>query len=371
MNVTKILLVASLLLCQVSVKGQFSLNLQFLFNGYSFSQNDNIILLVNNTSSNKQTTYLYVEISSDVEGLVGRGYSRTFVSNPGIVQFDKTSNQLFDSTLVTYDRNFEEAFIRNGELPSRNYTVCVTLFRSGNNQELAKICEILRTQKFQPPINQFPFNKDTIRQENLNFQWIREQPNGNGFSYQVLLVELLGKQSPNSAFATNNIFWKSNPEKIPSSIYPTSARPLAKNLRFAWLVEARSKDLVLRSEPTEFTVGETSSNAVESPKPIESKQISYTEIKFLTRGNQFIHVKNGKCNFQYEAELNEQNIFYEIRDFNGRLLKKDEIKLSDGLNLFEIALDASFNKYLKKNLSLIFTDKKGNRNNITLQISGL
>ena len=371
MNGTKILLVSILLLSQVSVKGQFSLNLQFLFNGYSFSQNDNIVLLINNSSTNKQTAYLYVEISSDVEGLVGKGYSRSFVSSPGIVQFDKTSNQLFDSTLLTYDRSFEEAFIRNGELPSRNYTVCVTLFKSGNNQELAKICEILRTQKFQPPLNQFPFNRDTIRQENLNFQWIREQPNGNGFSYQILLVELLGKQSPNSAFATNNIFWKSIPEKIPSSIYPTSARPLIKNQRYAWLVEARSKDLVLRSEPTEFIVGETASNTIEPTKPKETKQVTYTELKFFRRGNQFINVKNGKCNFQYEAELNEQNIFYEIRDFNGRILKKDEIKLSDGLNLFEITLDASYNKYLKKNLSLIFTDNKGNRNNITLQISGL
>jgi len=358
-----------LLISFSALNAQYTMNLQFQYNGYSFSQEDNIILSIINSSGNLHKAYLYIEITSDLEGLIGRGYSRSFILNTGILQIDKTSNQLFDSTLVTYDRSFEEAYIRNGELPSRNYTVCISLFRSGTNQFLAKICETLRTQKFQPPINQFPFNKDTIRQENLNFQWIREQPFGKDFSYQVILVELLGKQTPNSAFATNNIFWKSTFNKIPAAIYPISTRPLRKDQTYAWLVEARSKELILRSEPTYFTVGEFDSKNTDIPRKNNSLNKIYTEIRFLKRDNQIIHAKEGIINMQYDAGVNEKKLLYEIHNYDGKILSSNTINLIEGLNLFEITLDNSIKKYAKKNLKLVFKDQYGNKSEITLFVS--
>lgn len=353
MNVTKTLLVAILLLSQVSVKGQFSLNLQFLFNGYSFSQNDNIVLLINNSSTNKQTAYLYVEISSDVEGLVGKGYSRSFVSSPGIVQFDKTSNQLFDSTLLTYDRSFEEAFIRNGELPSRNYTVCVTLFKSGNNQELAKICETLRTQKFQPPLNRFPFDRDTVSGETLTFQWIPEQPAGKGFAYRVIVSELLPNQSANSAFSQNNLFWES-PEVFGQAVlFTPNARQPTAGKAYCWLVEAKSKDLILRSEPYIFYAGKKKLPTLVTklnPKPLLND--SYLDISDNLSPNEGVIIKNGKVGLLCSNDDTPFTLHILLKDYTEKTISSKNKQIERGMNLFELEFEELTSESVGKNVSL-------------------
>lgn len=343
MKVIQILIV---LLC-FSAKA-ISQNINMILNintsDYALTTTDQWSLTIINGSSANFTCYLKATVNVEGEGLIGQGNSKSFVL-PGMnsIIFNKNSTELFDSNAVNYDNFYRDAVVLTGQLPSRNYTVCVELINLNNFQVLNKTCIDFRLQKFQPPINIYPFDKDTVEQNALNFQWLPPQPLESGMRYTIKIAEVLSIQTKVSALFSNNLYYSES--NIPSTIYqyPVSARRLIPGRTYTWIVEARLNNLILNSEPTTFIVkGE---NTEQTPGKLRSsvKYLSYSTLK----KHQVVNLKfsGDKINIIVESDYALNSVPMYFHDENNLPVHAALIDLKEGRNF--ISLDISGNKNLQ------------------------
>lgn len=351
-------LVIACFLTSINIYSQnVNMFLNIVTNDYSLSTTDQWSLSIVNGTTNNYKCYLRAKINVENEGIIANGTSRSFkLSTLGTKIFNKNSTELFDSNTVSYNSFYRDAVVLTGQLPSRNYTVCVELINNNNQQVLAKTCREIRLQKFQPPVNVFPFDKDTVEQNALNFQWLPPQPLEKGMRYTIKIAELLSIQSKVSTLFSNNLYFSESSINRTIFQYPINARRLIPGRTYSWIIEAQFDNLIIKSEPTIFTIKPEGSKVNNNPVTQISKFFSFTEIK--KNENNLIELQSDSLNIVLKSDYKIKNIPLFILNENNIPVHSTNISLKEGSNY--LSLDFSKNTKLKElnNFTILISASK-------------
>ncbi len=131
---------------------------------YSLSATNQWFVSISNSSSGKYNCYLHATITVPKEVVIADGSSKSFELQPYETNIiNRNASDITDSNQIDYDKSYREWYLRTNELPSRKYTVCVEVIESGKGAVLAKACQDFEPQKFRPPVNIYPFDRDTVK----------------------------------------------------------------------------------------------------------------------------------------------------------------------------------------------------------------
>lgn len=220
----------------------------------SIKGSDRWLATLKNNENQRFACFLRATVKVQGEGQIANGVSKSFLLNPFETKVvSKQSTELFDSTRFEYQSYYRNAVIRTGELPSRQYEVCLQLLDRKTNQVLGETCINLEPQKFLPPTNIYPLSGDTLAEiSNVSFQWTSIQPFKPGILYDIEITELFGNQQQLSTFFSNPLFHDKQNITSNSYVYPLSSRRFNSGKRYAWRVIGRLGDMRISSEPTAF-----------------------------------------------------------------------------------------------------------------------
>jgi|GEM_PF-1104162 len=237
---------------------QVFINLNINNGNLSITGSDRWVATVRNTTNQRVVCYLKATVNVQGDGLVANGVSRSFILNPLETKIiNKQSTELFDSTRFEYKEYYRNAIIRTGELPSRRYDVCLTVFQIKTNLQLGENCLLIEPQKFLPPANIYPLPGDTLNEiANITFQWTAIQPLVAGTSYDLEITEIFGSQKQLSSFFSNPLFFESRGIQKNSFLYPLSVRKFISGRRYTWRVVGKVGTVRISSEPTFFVYKE-------------------------------------------------------------------------------------------------------------------
>ena len=308
-----------------------------------------------NSTPNYFSCYLHAVVSVPGEGVVGEGVSKAFKLLPyrSVLRTNNTQ-AVFDSVNINYTGSYRDGIAKTGELPSRSYTVCVELVSVFNGNLITKTCIDKQIQKYQPPVNVFPFDKDTISSSGTNFQWLPVQPLNNNFTYSIRIVELLSIQTKISSLFSNNYFFSQ--DNIPSTIfqYPVNSRKLEPGRMYSWIIEAKLDELVLKSEPTVFVVEK-------KPDSLIVKADSVRYIQYIdTRNSSRIpvtKVADKTLRLIIYNQYGPYEAVYCILNSRREILEKKPLTLKAGLNKVSVPVTQK-----NKNSNEIFYCKIYSRN---------
>src|SRR5687767_1826961 len=272
---------------------QVSVVLNITLDEFSLSGTSNWFISITNSASKSYNCYLHATITVPGEGIIADGVSKSFVLDPFETRINQHNGaEVADSNKIDYDKSYREWYARNNALPSRNYTICLEVIELSTGLILATACQDLEPQKYRPPVNIYPFDRDTILSNGLSFQWLPSQPYNPEMTYSIRVVEILSIQSSVSAFYSNNYFYTEDYLRTPVLQYPIHARPLEEGRTYAWLVEGRIGDLELKSEPTVFIVG---TPAIPIAQKIEKTGAHYSQyIDLMSFNAREIQIINGE-----------------------------------------------------------------------------
>lgn len=321
-----------------------SMILNIATNDYSLSTADQWSISILNGTANPYSCYLKVDISVQGEGNVANGTSKGFKLNALSTKIINTnSEELFDSNTVNYSSFYRDAVILTGQLPSRNYSVCVELIDLKTNQLLNKTCTSFQLQKYQPPVNVYPFAGDTIEQNSIIFQWLPPQPIDKNIRYTLKISEVLSLQTKVSSFFSNNYFFTQNNISSTAFQYPVNARRLIPGRQYSWMIEANVGALELKSEPTLFYVKKEKANEFNTLVETTFGLENCIELKSNIQRN--ARLMNDTLNISLVSDyaLNKTPvIFY---DAGNKPIHSSFISIKPGKNY--LSLDISENKKLK------------------------
>src|SRR5687768_10452592 len=315
-----------------SSSAQVSMTLNINIDEFSLSGTSQWFINISNSSSNTYKCYLHATVAVPTEGIIANGTSKSFSLKPFETRINReTGAEIADSSKIDYDEEYKQWYLRNNELPSRTYTVCVELIETTTGIILATACQELEPQKFSPPVNIYPFDRDTIPGGNLSFQWLPPQPFNSGITHSIRIVEVLNIQSPVSAFYSNNYFYTEDYLNVPVLQFPIQARPLEEGKTYAWLIESQIGKLILKSEPTIFFV-----NTTEIPfnKKPDKQKLQYTQYLSLSSQNarEIQIVTGGQIPIMMDNKEAAYQLIYCITGNERKVLTKGKIPVKTGHN---------------------------------------
>jgi hypothetical protein len=147
-------------------------------------------------------------------------------------------------------------YIRNGELKSGNYNVCIELVSNQGNDDKTKVCEGVSSLPMIPLMLASPTNFEVVKTLNPLLFWIPPSPifNTTNFSYELKLAKILENQSSFEAIQSNLLMHHSKGLKQNQLLYPFTSVPLIYGENYAWQVEAWEGNFSLgKSEIWQFS----------------------------------------------------------------------------------------------------------------------
>jgi hypothetical protein len=192
------------------------------------------LIIFNPTQSTLEIT-LYGTLEEAREGMVIEGNSKSIKLVPGrkTITYDdvKSGNVNFSSG------KWREAFMRTGNAPSGNYTICITV-KDISGEVLGSNCIEQRVEILSPPTLVSPANEETIdEKQQLIFTWMPPMPTPQGVNYKIKIVEIIGNQSPEDAMLRNKAFFEKEDIRSTMFQYPLSSRKIEAGKKYAWAVQ--------------------------------------------------------------------------------------------------------------------------------------
>lgn len=200
---------------------------------------------IENRTPNTHTVYLFGRADEARDGQIVDATSSKFTLPPGVKIVNGVEIQPIDANY--YNDRYKEVFLRTGQAPTGDYRVCVTVRNARNDADLATDCFDQRVEVSTPPILVMPTNESVVEEKIPAFTWLPPTPIARGSrpTYLLRLVEILGRQTPYDAMASNPAWFER--ASIPNTVvqYPIASRSLRVGGRYAWQVTASDKGFPL------------------------------------------------------------------------------------------------------------------------------
>jgi hypothetical protein len=330
-NRTAILL--SLLLILVVNQNAFSqVNIVFVQNNsYEVKINDIYNFNIINSSNEKHLVYLEIQITNKNQK-VYTATTNTFNINSGLTQvfpnFLKLSKEYKNATGVY------SIMAQTGILPESKYELCYKVYDAALIEDIGNNCFDLEVNPLSPPLLLNPNNESIINQINPILIWQGPTPNPSNFKYDIKLVEILGRQSPQDAITRNFGLIQAGNLSETQLLYPFNSPKLENGKTYAWQVVANNNLVKYETEVWTFKLQLDTS--------LEEKIVFFENyiIPRVEKGNAVINIKK-QLRIQVDEEFPIHQIHYEILDVNQKKII-DNLQgyvVSEGSNKFTINLE--------------------------------
>lgn len=218
-------------------------------------------LTLNNTT---RTTY-----NIKLEGTLDEaGEGRVATGNSGIISLPPGTKAItYDDVKRGGSVNFksgkwQEAFMRTGNAPSGNYTICIYV-KTETGEELGRDCIEQNVEIVSGPTLISPADGETIPEgQTPTFTWLPSTPAPRDVKYSLKIVEIADNQSPIEAIKRNVVQFEKREIGSTTFQYPLSAKKFEKGKKYAWQVSIGD----LKSEAWMFSVGNQSKLESLTPK---------------------------------------------------------------------------------------------------------
>lgn len=197
-----------------------------------------------NITNEPLEVYLKGEAKEEKDGLIATGQTVNIKLNPNESKKMKVSDlpKTPDINYIAKDPRYKESLIRQGMFPSGVYEICVKVFSSGDNEELASDCinqEVVETRilsLINPADGQEIDSKTSVL-----FTWsfsgkVPEE------GYTLKIVEVRTEQSSETAIESNPAFFEMKGIKKSSVNYPNSAKSFEEGKMYAWKVSTNNSN---------------------------------------------------------------------------------------------------------------------------------
>lgn len=234
--------------------------------------------------------------------------------------------------------SLRELFQMYRKLPQGLFEYCVHVTPDVHNTEIEQL--VFSQCLYQKSEDLFfitlvdPENDAKIYEYNPMLAWMVNYPFAQELKYKIRLAEVKKGQNPVAAMTRNNPIYEEGNLFNTAQMYPVYARPLIKDQKYVWTVDAYYKDLLLGgAEPFTFTIVEDSVIYGIQREP------SYVDIR--RESGAYDLFAPGKVKIKYElsdARTDSLAIRLLDRSNNEISLKKElrEIQAQYGDNRFEL-----------------------------------
>lgn len=187
----------------------------------------------------------------------------------------------------TADAQYDELVGRTGKVPAGDYTICMYVLDANKNDTLGKDCisnHVILNITCSHLIH--PANNKSIIEKLPAFIWTPISPTVPvaEVSYNLKIVELLGRQTPFDAMQSNPTWFDVDDLPTPLCPYPLSAENLEAGKSYAWQITALAQSAngdrieLCKSEVWSFTVTLSKSDtAIVQPTDTVSPDLSHTD----------------------------------------------------------------------------------------------
>lgn len=254
-----------------SVTAQVSVNLQ-LPPPFKFKIEDLWKITLMNSGS-PIDIYLYGTVESIDEGkLLAEATSSVFNLPTGTKRI--TAAEITPIDLAKHTDLVERTIEKIGTLPDGEYRICVYALSAGTKEVLGSTCQDASVLTLTQPELLSPLDKEIVRDIFPSFNWLPAvpAPHGSEVTYDLLVVEILERQTPEYALLSNPIWFVQNGIRTNLFRYPLGARPLTDSMRYAWQLKTYVDGILLsESEIREFSYENININIWERNKEIKEQ----------------------------------------------------------------------------------------------------
>lgn len=211
---------------------------------------------LNNSTGASVRIYLFGTVDEATAGHIVEATSKQFDLAPGLTIINGPELQPIDADY--FSQRHKDVFLRTGQAPTGEYTVCVHVRRADNNQEVASDCFTQRVQVITPPVLITPPDESEVTTPVPTFSWTAPAPlvRGQQVRYKLRIVEILGRQTAFDAMQSNPAWFEREGISGRTFPLPISARKPRVGQSYAWQVSAFDSDFPLgRSEIWSYTYG--------------------------------------------------------------------------------------------------------------------
>lgn len=217
---------------------------------------------LDNRSGRTVRVYLHgsAEERSIPDGIIVDAFTRVIDLRPGRTMI--TGNDVQPIRTENENPRYRDALLQTGSVPTGEYEICCEVISSETDMVLGRDCKFVTINKLTVPILVAPPDESFVTERMPTFSWLPPAPVGPTMrlTYQLRVVEIFGRQTPQDAMARNPAFFEAEPPR-PVFLYPVSARAFSKGARYAWKITvfeetARARVNVGESEIWSFTYGD-------------------------------------------------------------------------------------------------------------------
>ena len=207
-----------------------------------------------NNSRESVEVYLQGIATRIGEGQIVDAESKAFSLPPG--RLAVKGSQLEPIKVNQSNPKYRDIVTRTGTVPSGEYEICVFVRNAATGEELGSDCITQIVEHLSPPILIAPTDESDVQEPLPLFTWTPPvpAPNSGRVSYTLRIAEILGRQTPYDALQSNPAFYEKTSIPTTTFQYPTAARAMQTDKRYAWRVTAYSNGVSLgESEVWQFT----------------------------------------------------------------------------------------------------------------------
>jgi len=254
-----------------------------------------------NTTNDNLSIYLFGTLSEENAGLIATGTSNIFTLNPGIKKIDTKELSSLSFSYPNPDPKYKESIIRTGGVPNGDYEICISVKLSNSNDDAGSNCLRHSVEKSLPISLINPDNGNEIPSGISIFTWMHMKNPGSNAKYKIVIVEVLGNQTPELAISSNPAWFTK--DKLSSTIlqYPISARKFEVGKEYAWQTYALERGVVLtESDVWSFIVVNPIGNNLSIIFPKTGEEIETDSVNFEWR-----YTKQVNSNTKYTIKIVE------------------------------------------------------------------
>jgi hypothetical protein len=196
---------------------------------------------LNNLTDRDFTIYLHGTADEETDGRIVDARSKTF----RLLAHQRvrvTGAMLEPITVDQWNDRYKDVILRSGQVPTGSYRVCVEVLVAETDSLLGTDCydQPVEIEQYTPPILVFPLDESTVVEKLPTFNWLPPSPvrQGDRMSYQLRIVEVLGRQTALDAMASNPAFFDLREITTNSFRFPVGARGFIVGSTYAWQIRA-------------------------------------------------------------------------------------------------------------------------------------
>lgn len=194
-----------------------------------------------NLTSETVSVYLHGTVDEATDGRIVDARSKIF-RVPANTSMRITGAMLEPITVDKWNDQYKDILLRSGQVPTGEYTVCVEVVLAEDNSIIGTDCydQPVDIEQLTPPMLVFPLDESDVTEGLPTFNWLPPTPlrEGDRISYQLRIVELLGRQTGYDAMQSNPAFYDQREITSNSLRFPLGARRFEIGRTYAWQIRA-------------------------------------------------------------------------------------------------------------------------------------